>query len=189
MEARTRLNENAQRTLLVLARTSITHGLNHGTPLQPDDHYDFPLSEPGASFVTLTMNGELRGCIGSLQAHQPLFIDVCENAYAAAFRDSRFTPPDMRDLEHLHIEISVLTPLEEIRFDSEDHLLNQLEPFEDGLVLQDGHHRGTFLPLVWEKLPDKHSFLSQLKLKAGLAPNYWSDSLRCYRYHTVIFEE
>lgn len=176
--------------LLSVARRSIEHGLRVYKPL-PINIRDFksPLTEKGACFVTLTTSAGLRGCIGSLEAHQPLVKDVADNAFAAAFRDPRFAPLASFELGDIHIEISVLTPLQEISFTSQQDLLDQIEPFEDGLVIEDGHHCGTFLPLVWKQLPDKRTFLSHLKQKAGLPAGYWSDSLRVYRYHSVVFEE
>jgi len=184
------LNHTQQQKLLTLARLSIAHGLRTGRPLHASvGDYDAALTQPGACFVTLTIDHELRGCIGSLEAQRPLIVDVCENAFASAFRDPRFPPLRSNELDNVHIEISVLTPLQEITFKSQEDLMNQIEPFKNGLLLEDGYHRGTFLPLVWEQLPDKQDFLAHLKRKAGLPTNYWSDTLRCYRYHTLIFEE
>ena len=189
------LNTKDKNELLVLARRSIEHGLRVGKPLHINiNHYQAPLNEHGACFVTLTTNTidthrQLRGCIGSLEARRPLVEDVCENAFASAFHDTRFSPLTPEELDDIHIEISVLTPLQEISFTSQEDLLDQIKPFRDGLLLEDGYHRGTFLPLVWEQLPDKYAFLSHLKQKAGLPTGYWSNTLRCYRYHTVVFEE
>lgn len=142
------------------------------------------LSEDGASFVTLNRNACLRGCIGSLQAYQPLVLDVADNAYNAAFRDRRFTPLVPAELPGLEIHISVLTPPEPMTFSSEATLLEQLQPDVDGLVLSAGPRRGTFLPSVWESLPDARDFLEQLKLKAGLPRDYWSEDLLVERYRT-----
>jgi AmmeMemoRadiSam system protein A len=183
------LSDTQKKKLLKLARQSIAFGLENGKPLQPSADHDFSLTSNGACFVTLTINGELRGCIGSLEARQPLVEDVCQNAFSSAFQDSRFPPLREEEFPEVHIEISVLTPLEEMEFTSEENLLQQIVPFEDGLVLQEGRRRGTFLPLVWDKLPDRGSFWSQLKLKAGLPPDYWSGSMRCFRYRTMVFEE
>lgn len=184
-----RFSQTQQHTLLTLARRSIEHGLQQGTPLPVPRGLDALLMQGGACFVTLTSNDQLRGCIGSLEAHRPLAEDVCENAFASAFRDPRFPPVSAHELPDIHIEISVLTPLQPLHFDSEADLLEQVVPFEDGLVLEDHGHRGTFLPLVWEQLPDKKTFWTHLKHKAGLPANHWSNSLRCYRYHTIIMEE
>lgn len=152
-------------------------------------HYSAALQQPGAAFVTLLMGGDLRGCIGSLQVHQPLIKDVIHNAQSAAMRDPRFLPLIPDEVDKVHIEISVLGPLSPIHFTDEADLLRQIEPFKDGLVLEDGLYRGTFLPLVWEQLPDKLQFWQYLKRKAGLPADYWSKSLSVQRYHTYAFEE
>lgn len=178
-----------QHALLTLARQSIEHGLRHGHALPAPADADPRLKQRGACFVTLTRHGQLRGCIGSLEARRPLIEDVCENAFASAFQDPRFPPLRDPEVTDIHIEISVLTPLEAIHFDSEADLLQQIVPFKDGLVLEDQGHRGTFLPLVWEQLPDKQNFWIQLKRKAGLPAHHWSNTLRCYRYHTIVMEE
>lgn len=179
-----------RRQLLQLARDSIAHGLTHGRPLDVDPaDFPSPLTAPGASFVTLHLHAQLRGCIGSLEARRPLVQDVCENAYAAAFRDPRFAPLGDAEFELIQISLSVLGPSSPISFESEQDLLAQLRPGVDGLVLSSGHHRGTFLPSVWEQLPQPQEFLRHLKLKAGLTPDYWSDDLEVSRYHTESFAE
>ena len=183
------LSLSQQRTLLALARDAIRYGLQHGRPLPAPASSDLLFTQTGACFVTLTLDGDLRGCIGSLEPHRPLIKDVCDNAFAAAFRDPRFPPLSEAELARLHIEVSVLGPLEEIHFRDEADLLRQIVPGVDGLVLEDSGHRGTFLPLVWEQLPDKQQFWQQLKRKAGLPPHYWSDHLKCHRYHTLVFKE
>ena len=171
-----------------IAREAVEFGLQHGGHLPVDvARYPRPLREPGASFVTLQMHGELRGCIGSLEAHQPLVQDVAHNAYAAAFSDPRFVPVSERELPELDFHISVLTPAVPMHFESETDLLSQIRPGIDGLVLEDGRHRGTFLPSVWESLPNATQFLQHLKLKAGLPPDYWSDTLTVSRYTTESF--
>lgn len=174
--------------LLLVARESIEHGLQLDRPLrvQPEA-YPTTLRKQRASFVTLHRHQELRGCIGHLEACLPLVVDVAENAFAAAFRDPRFPPLTSRELQDLEIHISVLTPAVPMCFTSEADLLRQLRPGLDGLILEDGHHRGTFLPSVWESLPEAEHFLSHLKLKAGLRPGYWSSSLKVKRYTTESF--
>ena len=160
-----------------------------GKAYNPPAVADTQLLEEGAAFVTLHKHGELRGCIGSLEAYQPLIEDVAENARSAALRDPRFPPVTPDEVAAIHIEISVLTKPEPMYFKSEDDLLEQIQPYEDGLVLQEGRRRGTFLPLVWQQLPDKKEFLMHLKHKAGLPVDYWSESVRVYRYRTQVFEE
>ena len=179
----------AQRKLLVdIAWQSLRHGLTHGRPIQVDAaQFDKTLSAPAASFVTLQRHGQLRGCIGSLEAHQPLVADVAQNAFSAAFRDPRFPPLDQRELEGLSLEISVLSIPETLVFSSEQDLLRQLRPGIDGLILEDRGQRGTFLPSVWGSLPEPADFLRQLKRKAGLPGDYWSESLRIWRYTTEKF--
>ena len=179
-----------RRTLLHVARASIAHGLEQGGPLtvNPAD-YAAPLRQAGASFVTLTSNGVLRGCIGSLEACRPLVGDVSANAYAAAFQDPRFPPLSPPELERVRIQVSVLGKPVPMTFSSEEDLIARLRPYKDGLILEDGVRRGTFLPSVWDALPEPREFLRQLKLKAGLSRDYWSDTLRVYRYSTESFSE
>jgi AmmeMemoRadiSam system protein A len=176
------------RILLELARNSIRHGLVHRRPLVVDlDEYAPEFSLNRATFVTLTQNSQLRGCIGSLEAYRPLAIDVAHNAFAAAFQDPRFPPvSDSSELDRLDLHLSLLTPAEPLVFASEADLLAQLVPYEDGLIFADGPRRGTFLPLVWESLPDPVQFLEHLKLKAGLPRNHWSDTVRVWRYRAEV---
>ena len=181
-------NEQQRAELLIVAKTSIWHGLNHGKPLLPAlENYDPELREYRASFVTLHKQGQLRGCIGSLKALRPLVEDICENAYAAAFNDPRFPALQQAELEELEISISVLTPASEMSFESEQDLLEQIRPGVDGLIMQEGNRRGTFLPSVWEQLPDPVEFLQHLKLKTGLSMDYWSDTIRVSCYQTESF--
>lgn len=177
-----------QAALLQVALASIESGLESGAPLQVDPG-DYPpaLSAIRACFVTLKHNDALRGCIGSLAPVSSLVEDVARNAFAAAFRDPRFLPLTAAELQDLDISISVLGPTEPLEFGSERELLGILRPGIDGLVLQDGGHRGTFLPAVWESLPQPADFLEHLKQKAGLPANYWSDTLEIQRYTTLSF--
>lgn len=174
--------------LLGLARRSIVHGLDRGAPLPVElADYPAPLRAPRAAFVTLSLDGELRGCIGHLEAVQPLVRDVAENAYAAAYRDPRFPPLERRELPGLEVHVSVLTPPESMTFSSEADLLAQIRPGVDGLILTEGRARGTFLPSVWESLPAPRDFLNHLKRKAGLPADHWSDRVRVERYTTESF--
>lgn len=145
------------------------------------------VSSPRASFVTLYHTGALHGCIGTLEAYRPLANDVAGNAFAAAFRDMRFDPVTADIVDELDVHISVLSDPEPIVCPSEHALLNQLKAGEDGLILEDEHHRATFLPAVWESLHSPEQFVAALKRKAGLPLDYWSETLRCYRYHTESF--
>ena len=185
-----RFDQAARRTLLELARGSIGHGLTTGRPLDvaPSDYPD-PLRQRLATFVTLHRAGSLRGCIGHLEAIAPLVRDVADNAFAAAFRDPRFPPLSEQELSDVHIDVSILSPPEPIAFSSEQDLIQQLRPGSDGLILRDHQARGTFLPSVWDQLPNPSDFLRHLKQKAGLPADYWSDSLTVARYHTESFGE
>jgi len=169
--------------LLQIARDSIKRGLKKGKPKLPDIS-DLPaeLTAERATFVTLTIGEHLRGCIGMLEVTRPLAEDVAENAFAAAFHDPRFPPLSRDEFDELKISISVLSPPEEMTFSSEADLLSQIRPGIDGLILQDGFQKGTFLPSVWEQLPQKEMFFEHLKLKTGLPAGYWSDTFRVFRY-------
>ncbi|MCG6934995.1 MAG: AmmeMemoRadiSam system protein A [Proteobacteria bacterium] len=177
-----------RKTLLDIAAASIRTGLETGQPL-PVTVTEFPttLQQQGASFVTLNINDQLRGCIGSLEAYRPLVEDVADNAFAAAFRDPRFTPLSDAEYPQLEYHISILAPAEPMQFDSEADLVRQLRPGVDGLILSDHGRRGTFLPSVWESLPDPHDFFHHLKLKAGLPLDHWSDTLQVERYTVEEF--
>ncbi len=184
----TSLNDDEKDKLRQLAKASIATGLDTGHPLEIDiHHYPEKLRENGASFVTLHLNQQLRGCIGSLSAYQPLVMDIAQHAFDAAFRDPRFSPVSKSEFEALDIHISILTPAEPMQFKDEEDLLKQIKPGEDGLILESGYHKGTFLPSVWEQLPEARDFLNHLKLKAGLDRHYWSDDLKVSRYHTLSF--
>lgn len=145
--------------------------------------------EPGASFVTLTLDGDLRGCIGSLVAHRPLLEDVQSNAVAAAFRDPRFVPLSNHEFAKVRVEVSELSPPKLLEFESENHALSLLRPHVDGLILEYGRHRSTFLPQVWESLPRPEQFLSQLKRKAGLPADFWHEEIRLSRYTVTKWKE
>jgi uncharacterized protein len=184
------LPEKDRQALLDVARESIGYGLQYRRALPVDvSGYSSPLQQPGASFVTLKIKGELRGCIGTLTAHQALVQDVAGNAFNAAFRDPRFPGLSAGEFTRLEVHISVLAPPQPVQFVDEQDLLRQIQPHVDGLVLSDGAHRGTFLPSVWESLQDRQEFLRHLKVKAGLPPDYWSPSLRVERYCVEEFGE
>lgn len=147
------------------------------------------LRSPGASFVTLTQRGQLRGCIGSLEAHRALYTDVQANAIAAALRDPRFPPLAAAELRLTRVEVSLLSATEPLAFDSEADALAQLRPGVDGVLLEYGALRSTFLPQVWDQLPGPKDFLSQLKRKAGLPGDFWHNGLRLRRYSVDKFQE
>jgi AmmeMemoRadiSam system protein A len=169
--------------LLDVARLSIQHGIETGAPLRVDPAaYPESLRPLRASFVTLRLEGELRGCIGELEARRPLVESVAETAFKSAFRDPRFSPLREAEGTDLEVEISVLGPLEPMSVESEDHLLRQLRPGVDGLVLREGSAGSTYLPSVWESLPEPRDFVNELKRKAGLAATHWSPKLRFARF-------
>jgi len=173
--------------MLELVSTSIQHGLDHGTAAAVDlEQLPLQLQEPGACFVTLELNHQLRGCIGSLEAHQPLADDLVKNGYAAAFQDPRFPPLLAEEFLTTEIKISLLTPATQMEFNSERDLISQIRPGIDGLILSDRGHRGTFLPSVWEQLPSPELFLQHLKQKAGLPAHYWSETVEVERYQTEL---
>lgn len=175
------------RTLLRnVALDSIRTGLESGHPSCRDSG-SFPeeLRKAGAVFVTLEIGGSLRGCIGSCQARRPLLEDVAENAYAAAFLDPRFPPLTAAELPDLELHLSILTPPERIEAESREELLGSLRPGVDGLLLEEPPRRSTFLPQVWEMLPEPEDFLEELLAKAGLPRTHWSEDLRVYRYTVV----
>ncbi len=172
--------------LLARARNAIASELG-GAQVKEPEHP--ALHQPGATFVTLTRQGELRGCIGSVEAFRPLGQDVRENARAAAFRDPRFAPLRAGELAATRVEVSLLTPAEPIRFANEEDAVRQLRQGIDGVILESGRHRGTFLPQMWERLPDPRKFMYELKRKAGLAEDFWSKDLRLYRYEVQKWSE
>ncbi len=177
-----------QNILLALARTAIEHGLAMQQELTLDlFSYSEKLRQVRASFVTLLLDNDLRGCIGSLEATRPLVSDINHNAYAAAFRDPRFSPLSQQAFKNVELSISILTPSEPMVFASEDDLLSQIQIGIDGLILSDGHHQATFLPSVWQTLPDKKDFLNHLKQKAGLKKDHWSANISIARYKTFSF--
>lgn len=183
------LQRPQQVQLLAIAKASIRYGLQHGRPLTPNlPDYPEELRVLRATFVTLQLESRLRGCIGSLEARRPMVADVAYNAFAAAFQDPRFPPVTEADMERLEIHLSLLTPPLPMTFSSEADLLTQIVPGKDGLILADGTQRGTFLPSVWESLPDRVQFLEHLKLKAGLSRQHWSDSIRIWRYEAELVE-
>ena len=171
--------------LLARARQAIAHHLGLAPP--PTD--DPRLAQRGACFITLTLEGELRGCIGSIRPQRALGEDVVANAVAAASRDPRFPPLAAGELEHVRIEVSLLSSPEFLDFSTEAELLRQLRPGEDGLILFAGCRNATFLPQVWEKLPDPASFLGALKEKAGLAAGRTVDGLMAARYNVRKWQE
>ena len=176
--------------LLEIARQSIHCGLAERQALQVTaPGSGDPLSAVHGVFVTLTQRAQLRGCIGSLEGIAPLAQAVADAAYSAAFRDPRFPALAAGECRRTRVEISVLSGMEPVAVDSRGHLLDTLVPGRDGLVLEEGCHRSTFLPTVWEQLPEPETFLGQLLLKAGLPHDHWSSSIKLMRYTTLSFAD
>lgn len=147
------------------------------------------LAEHGACFVTLTQNGELRGCIGTLQAHRPLLADVKSNAVAAAIHDPRFMPLSVEELDITTVEISLLSPTTAMDVRGEADALAQIRPNVDGIVFEYGHYRSTFLPQVWEQLPQPRQFMAHLRRKAGLPEDFWEEGVKLSRYTVTKWSE
>ncbi len=172
--------------LLVRARNAIAAEFGLAARPEPDHP---ALHEPGATFVTLTQQGVLRGCIGSLEAWRPLGEDVKANARAAAFRDPRFPSLARDELDRTRVEISLLSTPESVKFADEDDAIRRMRPGIDGMIFEYRGRRGTFLPQVWESLPNPRQFLVHLKQKAGFAPDFWSPEVKLYRYEVQKWQE
>lgn len=182
------LNEDNKRELLRIASTTIQRAA-HGKPFPKVSvgTFSVPLQRPGASFVTLSKNGRLRGCLGSLSAYRPLVVDVAERGYASTIKDPRFKPLTPADLPGIHMEVAVLTAAQSMSFADETDMLGQLRPGTDGLIIQDQGKRATFLPKVWDDIRQPEQFLNRLRQKAGLDPNHWSATFQAWTYATDRF--
>lgn len=185
------LTSEEKNLLLKLARHSIELAVNGAPqPVIKLNEFTPSLQEYGAVFVTLTEEGELRGCIGALEPFQPLVQDVCEHAAAAALEDFRFPPVHPHEVEQLEIEISRLTPQVPLPYGRPEELARLLRPGIDGVVLRDGSRRATFLPQVWEKVESPAEFLSHLCMKMGVPANYWQKKvLQVSIYQVEEFKE
>lgn len=175
------------KVLLSIARAAIARVLH--APYPAADETAPWLAEPGASFITLTQYSELRGCIGTLEAHRPLLIDVKSNAVSAALHDPRFLPLTLEEFATVQVEVSLLTAPQPLDFADETDALTQLRPGIDGVVFEYGRHRSTFLPQVWESLAQPHLFLAMLKHKAGLPDNFWAEDVKLSRYTVTKWRE
>ena len=185
------LTSEERKKLLELARQALVESVQ-GKKLQPLDVDNLPprLREPGATFITLTKHGELRGCVGALEAYQPLAEDVREHAVAAAFKDYRFPPVEPSELAEIEIEVSRLTQPRPLEYEHQEELIKLLRPNVDGVILRDGIRRATFLPQVWEKIPDPAVFLSHLCQKMGADPYLWRfKKLQVLIYQVEMFQE
>ncbi len=179
-----------RQTLLRLARAALEHAVRQGKHLDLPADIAPALSEKKGCFVTLTVRGELRGCIGNIFPDMPLAEAVVANAYRAALNDSRFSPVTVSELRAIQVEVSVLSVPQPLAFASPSELLQKLEPHVDGVVLKIGLHRATFLPQVWEKLPQPSDFLDQLSAKSGLSRQAWREpGTEVLIYHVDAFTE
>lgn len=176
------------KALLEIAGDSILHGLHHGAPVPVDaSALARELSEVRATFTTLKIEGRLRGCIGSLEAVRPVASDVAETAFGAAFRDPRFPPVTRVELDLIAIKVSVLSPMESLEATCDEELLAAVRPGIDGIFFDAGRLHATFLPAVWQTLPDPEDFLAQLKLKMGIPPDHWPEGMKVWRYTSEEF--
>ena len=182
--------DNKGQVLLHIARTSITQALVETSSaseiLTQEETW---LKDKGACFVTLMQHDQLRGCIGTLQPHRSLLDDVQANARAAAFNDTRFSPLTNDELDNTQIEVSLLSAMQSMNFSSEQEALAQLQPGIDGIVFEYGSYRSTFLPQVWQQLPDSKEFIAHLKHKAGLNADFWDDQVKLSRYTVSKWKE
>jgi AmmeMemoRadiSam system protein A len=185
------LTEEEKKTLLQVARQALECGVRgEKLPVLNLESATPRLRRDGASFVTLTIHGDLRGCIGALEPYQPLIQDVREHAVAAALEDPRFPPVVPDELDQINIEVSRLTVPERLEYKDEEDLLVKLRPHVDGVILRDGFRRATFLPQVWEKIPDKAEFLNNLCYKMGAAPDLWRHKrIEVFIYRVEEFHE
>lgn len=182
-------SQQHKQNMLDIAWQALQYGLEQRRPLEVDTkQFDEILQCQQATFVTLEKNDQLRGCIGSLQAIEPLIINIAHNSYRAGFEDPRFSPITALELPLLSIHISILSQPTAMVVEDEQDLLTQLQPNIDGLILKEHGYQSTFLPSVWHSLPKAKDFVQQLKLKAGLPQNYWSDTICFYRYHSIVIE-
>jgi AmmeMemoRadiSam system protein A len=174
--------------LLQIARAAIAESLGLSVAEKQLRDEDW-LQQKGACFITLMQQDQLRGCIGTLEAHRALIDDVRTNAKAAAFKDTRFSPLTSDEFNTAQIELSLLSPMQALSFTSEQDALSQLQSGVDGVVFEYGYQRSTFLPQVWEQLPDAKTFMAHLKHKAGLPADFWADDIKLSRYTVSKWKE
>ncbi|MFH1289080.1 MAG: AmmeMemoRadiSam system protein A [bacterium] len=185
------VNEKEKKFLLDLVKRTLDEYLKNGSmPKIDEEELTQTIKEDYGCFVTLGLDGKLRGCIGYLQAIKPLYKAVMDNAINAATKDPRFHPVKYEELKNIKVEISVLSSLKELKFDSPDDLLNKLVPLRDGVILKIGGSNATFLPQVWGGLSNKTDFLEQLSLKSGNSPDAWKEKgVKVYTYFADVFGE
>lgn len=180
------VKKNFSDLIINICKKSIEAGLENRSLDLVEEIENIPtvFEELGACFVTLQIGEKLRGCIGSIIAHQSLLDDLVKNSHNAAFSDTRFYPLTKDEFERVEISVSLLSTPVKMEFKDEADLLKQMRPFIDGIIIKDGMYQAVYLPSVWEQLPDRVAFLSSLKEKAGLGPDYFSKSFEAYRFVT-----
>lgn len=181
------LSQSEQAQLKALVLQVLANGVAGQEFIAPAAPSSTRLLASAACFVTLDVDGELRGCTGSCISELPLWLAVCEYGYSSAFEDNRFEPLTEQELPDLRIKISILSPLQPIKNDGEQNLISTLEPNVDGLLIAHSHRRAVFLPSVWQSLPQPEKFLRELKRKGGWPEDYWDSDLELYRFHTFAF--
>lgn len=188
-EVTTSYGTEQRRKLLAVAEEAIRHGVIEGEPLRLEvSSMPSWAQERRATFVTVYLGGALNGCIGSLDARRPVAADIAHNAHRAAFSDPRFPPITAETLDEVTVHLAILGALEPLVADDEADLIAQVRPGIDGIVLEDGRRRGTFLPAVWKKLPEPTQFLHFLKQKAGFQPDEWPETMKIYRFEVEEFD-
>ena len=181
------LSPDEKQFFLALARQSLEACVRDQPAPRPESLPQVAREKCGC-FVTLTKQGSLRGCIGYLEGIKPLYEAVIDNAMNAALRDHRFSPVTPEELKDIRVEVSVLTPPEPIEYAGPGDLLGKIVPGEDGIILRKGYNQSTYLPQVWEQLPDKTQFLEQLSLKGGMPRDGWKTA-EVKRYRAIHFAE
>ncbi len=182
-----RFSNDVRQQILEVARQAILHSLQGTGKFQINpDHFPDQLKADGASFITLNLQGRLRGCIGSLQARRSLILDIANNAQAAAFEDPRFKPLSLQEFNAMELHASILSPPELLSVNSREELLAIIRPGKDGIIIEESGRRATYLPSVWDQLPDPDRFISELRSKAGLDAGQWG-RCRVFRYTTEEF--
>lgn len=184
------LSKEDQRTLLEMAREHIQMYLATQRNIRIEEsRFSKPLQQITGNYVRLILDNKTRGAVGNLPGRQPLVADINQNAYDAAFEDPRFPPVTREEIRQIIIEITVLTHPQIIVVDNEQQLLDSIHPGEEGLLLSEGVHQSHLMPSDWRRFPDPATFVGELKRKAGLPQDYWSDTLHISRFDTISFRE
>lgn len=182
------LSTSTKNIALNLVRQVLQDAVNENCYVKPAAPDDMSLLSPYACFITLYINDELRGCIGTMQSERPLWENICKYSYSSAFEDHRFQRLTADELADLSFQISILSPLEPMANQGELQLLAELEPNSDGLVIKYQQHNALFLPSVWQALPEPKDFVGKLKVKAGLPEDYWHADIKLQRFRTLVLK-